>query len=747
MKTLFYFFLLVLPAISFAQQNIHGTIKNEEGKLLDGATIILSQNDKTVSKQMADQGRFILAGLDESSYELNVTLVGFKPVKVIFNKPYNDASLDSLMLVMKTDNKVLDEVVIAYKKPVVERKIDRLVFNVENSILASGGNALQAVAKAPGVQILSGEIKANNKSVTVYINGKPVHLSGDDLNNYLQNMPAANIANIEVLSNPSSKYDAQGGAIINIILKKIKNEGFNATIGGGYTQGYRSSFNGNTLLNYQKGKLNLYGNYSYADNKQQRTVVGYTLYQNVESETYWDRNTLSMPESKTNNYQFGADYKAGKNQMLGVLITGNNTSSTGRSTTITNVYTNRSPSADSILNTQSRSKGSSNLYTINLNYKIQLDTAGRSLNFDIDYVPYRNNRVQDIDNKGMFLNGTPSGIPYSFSMPSEQQIDIWTGKVDYEDKLSPAWTISSGAKLTTTTTKNSFDFYDIQNNLAVLNQPKSDYFQYKETTVAGYTSFGGSIDNWNFQGGLRAEYTRTRGYSLKLDSLNVKNYLRVFPTLFVTYKVADDHEFGFEYSKRIGRPSYAALNPAKMYSTPYSYSNGNPFLKPDITNSVNVSYTYHQNYTLSVSYDHTKDQVGHVTIQDNQNQFYYDTMQNIGSIKDFGVSLLTMTRPTSWWEINNSVSAYSSRQSSGFEGQTYNFHLYHYYLTTNHSFVVDQKHGLKAELSGTYTSKDRQGVMTFEHYYDISAGISKSLFHKRGNLNLTTTDIFRNNPY
>jgi len=743
MKTIFYILLLLLPFQLAAQQKLTGIINDEQGKPLDAATITLSQNGQVVNSQLADMGKFTFANLNQSPYQLSVSLIGYKPLLRTFNLPK-----DSLNLQLLSDSKQLQEVAITFKKPTIERKIDRVVFNVENSILASGGSAWEALTKAPGVQATNeGSIKANNKGATVYMDGKPVRLSGDDLSAYLQSIPADNISKIEVMPNPSSKYEAQGGAVINIVSKKSKADGFNASLTGGYTRGEMNRYTGNAVFNYHKDKLNVFGTYGYSDRDMKRQLDSYTIYQAPGSYAYWDGKRTSVGKSKVNNYTAGADYNLTANQVVGVLITGNNSVNTGYSNGITNIFNNYAVNPDSVLRTTSYSKGGGSQYSFNVNYKVKLDSSGRSLNVDLDYSPYNKDNTQDLNNLSYLPNGSLSSAPYRVSYPSSQKINIWSGKIDYEYRLGKIWSMESGVKYTSTVSENVFDFYNTAGAAPVFDQSRSDRFKYTENTAAGYTNIAGSIGKWEFKGGLRAEYTTTEGLSLSLDSINVKNYLRIFPTVFASYKASENHQFGFAYSKRIDRPDYRQLNPAKSYSSPYTYWSGNPFLRPSIINSFQLSYTLHQNYTFAAVYTQIDDMASNVTVQDNINKTFFDTQQNIGSIKDAGLELSSVHHPASWWEINNTAQGYFRSQSSDQPGNTYDYQQFYYYLRTDNAFTIDKNSGWKGEISAWYTSPVQQGTLLVAKTYDLSAGISKSIFNKQGTLRFSATDILNGNPY
>jgi hypothetical protein len=742
MNKLIYILLLLLPLPVLAQQ-LTGHIRDQQGKALDAATVTLSQNGQVVSSQLAEQGSFTLLNLNQQPYLLSVSLIGYQSLQRRFTLPK-----DSLQLVLQGDSRQLNEVVVAFKLPTIERKIDRVVFNVENSILASGGTAWEALGKSPGVQTTNeGLIKANNKGATVYMDGKPVRLSGDDLAAYLQSIPSDQLAKIEVMPNPSSQYEAQGGAVINLISKKSKADGFNASLSGAYTRGALNRYSGNGLFNYRKEKLNVFGSYGYSDRDIRRELSVFNIYETPANYAYWDMNRISLAGNKVNNYTAGADYNLSDKQVVGILVTGNNASTTGESTGNTGIFNNRRLIADSTLQTRSLTEGKVNQYSFNLNYKVQLDSAGKGLNVDLDYVPYRRNNTQDLYNRTYLPDGSQSLVPYQISSPAAQHIDIWSGKADYNVQLGKIWALESGIKYTSIVSENKFDFFNTAGTLPVLDLAKSDEFHYTENTAAAYTSISGTVDKWSFKAGIRAEYTRTKGTSLSLDSINSNNYLRIFPTVYLTYKASDKNEFNFSYAKRIERPDYRQLNPAKSYSSPYNYQSGNPFLRPAIFNTLQLSYTLNHAYTFALVYLQIDDLASNVTVQDNENQRFFDTQLNIGRIKQYSTELSSVHHPAAWWEINNTAAVNYVAQQSSQPGNTYNYKQVSVRLQTNQAFTLDKTKGIKAELSGWYQSREYQGTLNLARTYDLSAGISKPVFSQRGTLKLAASDILYGNPY
>lgn len=743
MKKLLIYLLVLIPLALNAQQPIKGIITDETGHPLDGVTVILSINNKNVTAVFTNMGDFTLNQAQHGTYQLSATLIGYKPFvrSVILPK-------DSLKIMMQSDSKALKEVTISFSKPIIERQADHITFNVAQSIVASGGTAWDALNKAPGVQLTSaGTITANKKDVRLYLDNKPLHLSGDDLSAYLQGIPADLITKIEVFSNPPASFEAEGASVINIVTKKSKAQGFNATVNGGFTQAIYGSYTASNSFNYRKDKLNIYGGYSFTSRKNQFEKHDYVVYNTPGEYSYWDSPGHSILQYKTNNYRLGADYQLTNKQILGFLVTGNNRSGSTMTNTHTLVNNNFMTVPDSTLQTNGSTRHHNSQYTYNLNYNIQLDTNGQSFNVDLDYSPYRINRQQYINSLSFLSDGSLASSPYHVYTPTTQNIDIYSGKLDYNYKIGKTWSLTSGLKYSSIKSQNNFDFYNNASQQPLLVPANSNHFEYTENTAAIYTSIGTTIGKWNLQGGLRGEYTHTKGYSITINSLNKRQYFKLFPTLSALYKPDEVNEFQFTYGYRIERPEYSRLNPARQYSNPYSYLVGNPSLQPAFVQSIELGYTYNKQYNLTAYYTATHDMFSNITVQDNMDKVFYNTQQNLGLSLNTGVRLSAPFQLNSWWEMNTILELYFQREKSAYQQGSYDYHQFSYDGNMTQSFTIDKMHGIKAEISVMYESFGIQGIYKISHSYNVDAGIKATVLNGQGTIKLSASDILNSNNY
>lgn len=736
MKKLVLFLTILIPCLAQAQLKLSGKVKDSAGHPLDAATITLKRDDKQIASAFADLGNFTLNYHESGTYVVIASLVGYQQVPVTVQLPK-----DSLVLVMEPDSKQLKEVTVSFQRPLIERKVDRVTFNVENDILASGGSAWEALSKAPGVQVTaSNDITANRKNVQVYMDGKPLNLSGDDLSAYLQGLPSDLVAQIEVFSSPPAKFEAEGASVINIITKKAKKQGFNATLNSGFTQGIYSNYNGSATFNYRKDKLNIYGSYGFTHRhtfQDHDVAIDY-------GNSFWSSPNRNIYQSDNHNYRLGADYQLSANQVLGFLVTGSNRTGTTNGHTLTQV-TNKHMALDSTLKTDNYSSNSGNQYAYNLNYNLKLDSGKHSLNIDVDYSPYQSGSNAYADNLSFLPDGQQTSNLFHIYTPSLQHIDIYSGKADYNYRLFKKLELTSGFKYSSTQSHNNFDYYNRDGSSLTTVPENSNRFIYREKTAAAYTSVSGTFGKWILQGGLRGEYTRTRGYSITLDSLNKRKYFKLFPSVFIQYKVNDENELQLNYAYRIERPEYNRLNPAKRFSSPYNVYVGNPALQPSFVQNIELSYTYKQQYNVTAYYSATHDVFTNINVQDNQTKIYYGTQANLGLSVNTGIRLSAVFHPAAWWEMNTLAEAYRQQEKSPYLTSSYNYHLVSYDATLKQSFTIDAKEALKAEISGTLNGPGLQGIYRANHNSEVDAGVKTNVLHGMGTLRLAVNDIFNTN--
>lgn len=665
MKRTLLILLFFAYSISQAQElSLTGSVKDDSNQPLAGATILLKtiENDTLIKATISNtEGVFLMENLKLNSYKLEISSIGYAK----FEKQIELKKTTNLGEISMTQSEeTLDEVLVEAEKPIVQVLADKTVFNVENTLNTTGTNAFELLRKAPGILIdNSGGIIVEGKAgVQIYINDKPSVLKGDDLQSFLKGLQADDIASLEIITQPSSKYDAAGNAgIINIKLKKNKSLGTNGNMNSSLTIGDYARINNGLSFNNREKDHNLYGSYSNRFGKS--TNYLYLLRQQNGIE--FDAKTNSIFDSNSNNFRIGYDFFASDKSTIGAIVQTNFNNFFSDNNSRTPIRQIGETSFDSILIANNRSHTISKNLSTNLNYRYS-DTLGRSLNIDLDYGKYDRdgNAFQpniyygsdemEILNQNITRQLTPTNI------------DIWTAKTDFETNFLNG-KLASGFKFSNVVTDNNFQFYDIENSIESLNKDRSNRFEYRENINAGYIFFNKKWAKWSFQGGLRVEQTISEGnLSSAQNNQNQtvkRNYTNLFPSGGFTYQLNRINQFAINYSRRIERPNYQSLNPFEYKIDELSYRRGNPFLQPQYTNNLKLSHTYKYKFTTSLSYSHVSDFFAQITEAEGERRNYI-MERNIANQEVWNLGISWPFKLQEWWNVyvslNGSTNSYKS---------------------------------------------------------------------------------------
>lgn len=753
MKTIYSLFLVLL---SFclgntllaqekpAQGTINGTILDDQNKPVDYATIGLFKTaDSSLVKTAltTPDGKFQFANIKPGSYYIKTNMMGFEIYKgKPFNAPESVLNLENVHL--KSNSKTLNAVSITTTKPLIERKADKLVMNVENSTVAVGSNALEVLQKAPGVSVDQNDnISMQGKQgVLIMLDGKQTYMSNADVANLLRNMQSSELETIELITNPSSKYDASGNSgIINIKTKKSKNGGTNGNLN--LTAGYGKNLRGNAgiSLNHRTKNVNVFGNYNYGQQGRDNLITIDRI-SNGTPDTYFMQVGEMYRKNHNNNFKAGVDFFLDKKNTLGVLVNGyfNNGREFDSNNTIIGPSFNQ---IDSTLVAKSLQTNKYNNVSYNLNYKSILDTAGQELSADLDYSRYNGNEGSMYDNTYRFANGnlirpteyTRNGTP--------SNIQIKAFKLDYTLPINKTMRLEAGAKSSWVKTDNNLIAEAYLSNAWTNDVRRSNRFIYDENVNAVYTNFNKQFKNTTVQVGLRMEQTNSKGNLITTNNVVERSYWDFFPTFFLQQNLSENNQVGFSYSRRIDRPSYDALNPFVYYLDQYTYNKGNPFLNPQYTHSFELSYTFMQKYLLSLSYSRVNDVITEVLLPDASQKALYQTNANLAKNITYAANLNVPVKVAKWWSMNNNLNVfYLSFKSPDLAGQALSTGKTSFQFKSQQSFIIMD--GLTAELFGSYESPLDYGTLSLGSRYSVDAGISKSLLKKKATLKLAMSDVF-----
>jgi hypothetical protein len=637
---------------------------------------------------------------------------------------------------------MLHEVVVEGKERLFERKPDRLIFNVDNSIISTGGDAMDALRVTPMLQVTDDQISMIARSnLMVMVDDRVIPLSGPDLISYLKTIPSSSIRSIEVITTPPAKYEAEGNSgIINIVLKKNGMNSWNLNLRGTYTQATYPSGNTGADFNYKKGRISMYANVT--------TGAGETLYQ-MKNLIYYPTETwiLTAPFRKINRYvnaDMGINYKISDRWEIGAMYFGTLSGGDFKNyAVLTTVYDNADNTIKEFMPTTGNNDYSRNLHAINLNSTIKLDTLGKKISIDLDY--FINHSPDSISNYGNSLYPDQSIIPGSYyasmNRNNEEAVN-YSAKIDVT--LPYKWaSLDFGGQASVTNNNNDYIYYNNTTGQPVVDNNQTNTFRYRENIQAAYLSASKKLSEaLSAQVGLRLEDTETRGYSQTLNQTNDHNYLKLFPTCYVTYKLDDDKSIALSYSRRIDRPAYNSLNPYKSYFNSYDYNEGNPFLLPSFSNNVDLSVTT-DHFVHDLWYSNFTGDIFQFPFVDPTTQEVRFYPVNCINYYSTGISESFTFNKLWWWSSYNNAVCYYIRKRATIPEAMPLLHKVSGNFTTNNDFMLNKKRSVIFNLGFYYEFPYLMAYTNMNAECYAYAGIKMLLLKEKLTLSLTANDIFK----
>jgi len=543
-------------------------------------------------------------------------------------------------------------------------------------------------------------------------------------------MQGKNVDKIEIIENPSARYDAEGNSgIINIKTKHDKARGFNGSVFTGLEEPF--GLNGGLDLNLNYGKLNLYGNYAMYSWSGWSGMDATRRYTSAGLEGSQLIHTKGDYQGLTNNYKVGADYYIKKNHVLSFMFRGSNGHNSNNDENTTS-FADKNLNTDSSLVSNAASKDRWNNYTTNLNYKWDIDTTGQSLTVDADYALFYYNSPRD--QTGIYYNAAGNSLNHDilFNIRQGNTIKIWTAKVDYVLPVGKKFNFESGLKTSIVNADNNMDMTG--------DLTQHDHFLYDESIQAAYINGRAQLNKTMLQLGLRAENTITKGNSVNTNQVNDTSYLKIFPSLFVQQKLNTDNTINFQYSYRIGRPSYHMLNPFKWMIDPYTYNVGNPYLKSQFTNSASLSHNYKGALITSLGFNYTDGIFIDIIRQDDAARTIYQTVENLSSSLDLNMSETFQFQPLKWWRLNGTLTGmYKEITFDSNAGSKLNQWSFNGNISNNLNLPCK----LEMELSGYYSSKQLISNIILCPRYTADFGIQRKILKDQGSIKISVSDIFK----
>ncbi|MDL5514872.1 TonB-dependent receptor [Arenibacter sp. M-2] len=728
-----------------ATAEINGEITTATNEPLPYANLVVfkASDSSMVKGAMSDDlGSFLVEKVPTGKYYVSASILGFKTYnsEVFEIAPNEKKNFGTLLL--EEESFELEGVTVTSKKSLIQNKVDRVVLNIENSVLATGNTAMDILQKAPGVTVDNGVLSLIGKSnVLILINGKQTYLSQDQLKNLMSSTQSSAIESIEIMTNPSAKYDAAGNAgIINIKMKKNQNAGTNVSVNLSNGQGRYRKTNGGVALNHRNDVLNIFANYDYSDNEDFSTIDVDRSASFSEESSFFNSSSFDKYQYKTHNFKVGTDVNLSPKSTLGFIISGNFRDGDSKLMGTTEIGAQRGI-VDSTVVGLNTGRFPTKYVTYNLNYNVKLDTVGTDLALSYDYSNSRRNESFDFSNRFLDENRNEFRAD-NFRNLTPQDADIYVGKVDFTHPFNETSKVEAGLKYSSVETDNILQFDVLQDNGSYVNdERRSNQFIYSEKISAAYVNYNTQLGSYNIQAGLRAERTASTGNSVTDANVVDRTYTDLFPTLFVQKKINDSNTISASYGRRIDRPNYSSLNPFVYFIDQYTFRFGNPFLKPQYTNTYNFGYQLKNKYKFDLSYSNTKDAIAFILLTDEETQSISQTDANLNGFSSYSMNINAPIKVTNWWNTYNNLSMYYNQyKSDDVEGATLQLEKLAWQASTNHTFTIDDRSS--AELSANYVSPNVYGVFNLKSYYGIDLGVSRTFFDDKMNVKLAVNDIF-----
>ncbi|MGJ5643054.1 TonB-dependent receptor domain-containing protein [Formosa sp. S-31] len=718
-----------------------GRVTDANNIPIEFANVILTpvDNQEVLKGTTTNQdGYFSIEGISAEAYQFNISFIGFETYKKELALKQN---LDLGTLTLKVLNEELATVDVIAKAPTFKKQPDRIIFNIEQTSLTEG-SLMDVLKSTPGVLIMNDEISVKNASNIIYlINDKRVYLSGEDIQQLLSGTSANYVQEVEVITNPPAKYDAEGAAVINIKMSKTFVAGYHGSVFGNYTQGIYPRYHAGMSHFYKTKNLNIFANYAYNQDKINRYNSGTVIFlENGVKTGQWDNDIDRDTKSKTHTANVNIDYDLNETSLLSFSANANITPYWKR-----NTYMD-TQAVDSAFTSLNKTDDSTTNLAFNLDYVNQSESGNR-LAINLHHTNYDYDRMQDIDSR--YFDADQQFLrDHAYHAMAAQKTYIYSGQLDYSLPLE-TMSLEMGAKVSFIDS-NSDVVQIVDGFYPTVDVTNTGLFDYTELNYAGYISASKSWDSWQLSAGLRGEYTDAEGDLSNPVTKNTFNYFKLFPTVNIAHDFNENHSLGLSYGKRIQRPTYSALNPFKFYFNDYTYLQGNPNLQPTISHLITLSYTLKQTYTFEVYYRYENDPVSELVFQENNaNQLIYMPV-NLDKSVDYGFDFMTYKPFTNVWSVYviNSIfheTAYFKALQSGNSIETNKTWAMYTNVMNFFTFLEDQS--LTGEISLLYMSPMINGSADVSSRTQVDLGLKKSFNDGKWVASIKASDIFRTTDF
>ncbi len=724
--------------------SLEGEVVDSENNPISYVNILLFEKEgsQVINGAATDEaGYFIIKDLEEKEYYIEIKMIGFTTVsRTIFLS--NKINLGTISLAESLEE--LNEAVIIVKNPSIKKEPGKLIFNVENTSLSTG-STFNLLTKTPGVLIVGDNISIKNIEPIIYLNDKRVYLSSSELASLLKSVDASDIKSIEVITNPSAKYDAEAGAVLNIVTSKSISIGYKGSVNAVYEQAIFSKYKFSTSHYFKNDWLNVSVNYSFSPKKEFKQDDNFIRF--FES----DNSTKSIWESDFNKTTKSYGHQG--NVIFDFNLNDKNTLSFSTSAFVSPDKTldnnvdgqifNAQMKIDSTFITKSFLENNTSNLSFNLEHKVSLGENESNLTTSINYIKYNNELTQDLTTNYFLPSGSLANS-ISFFTDAEQDSDIFTGQTDFATKIVEA-DIEMGVKYSNIETESGLDFFNNENNTPEFNDELSDLFIYKESIYAGYINYLKEWDKWSLNVGVRGEFTDVDGNSKSLGVVNTQEYFDFFPSGSILHKINDDNSYSFSYRRSIQRPRYQSLNPFAYFITDNIINRGNPNLVPTIKNKYMLSFSHKNKWFFEAYYIYKKNPLAIITFQDNTNSSLQNIDANIINDVNYSFDIMYASSFFSWWYLSVYTSGYYMENeffALASQQEIYSNDTFGLYAQIYSGLTLSKDKSFTSDITMLYISNMIEGSFDYKNQFNVSLSFRKSFWDNRASITAGVDDIF-----
>lgn len=722
---------------------VTGTVKDGSNDAIPYASVfLLNLADSTIVKGTSadENGTFSMENVLPDIYYIRASYIG-KTSNFISLDIKKDVRIGAIMIDQNVES--LEEVVLVSSQPKIEKKSDRVIFHVENTVV-SQGSTWDVLKKTPGVVVVQDQLYIRNQSPVVYLNDRKTQLSPSEIRDLLQGISGINIKSIEVIPNPPARYESEDGPILNIITSNSITPGYKGSVNGSYTQSVFPKYSLGTSHYYKNKKFNLFANYNINPTKELKKDEGNINFIDDNGDIFsrWQSNFEKTTRYLGQNGSVIMDYEINDRNSINLTSNIAFTPDKRLQNQMGTDMVNKQYQLDSTLSTNSDLDNNHRNLAFDLTYTHHPKKEGSELAVNGHYTAFRDatNQLVSTDYfepSGDFIRN------FSFSTNSLQNIDIITGQIDYTTPMGGI-IFETGAKIATIRSNSGIDYFNLTNSIKTYNALYSDDYEYSENVGGGYVSVAKEWEKWSVKAGLRGEYTYSKGYSITLDSTNIQVYFKFFPTLHLLYSLSENQSFSLDYSHKIQRPRYEDLNPFAYFLNENQFHIGNPDLQPSFSHNVNLNYTLQDTYFIDLYYRDNGHYISTLGFQDNDNQNMMYIKQNVLGSTSYGLDFTYSKSILANWYLYAYTSLFSEEQTflaMESNNQAVTNRVQGFYGSLSNYFTLTKDKSLTGELGFNYMSGFMEGNYKISETTGLSLGLRKSLWNKRAVASLTMDDI------